>query len=90
MKTDIISSWEKNALEWIKVIQNQSIPSRKFTNVAMVETIKNLKGKKIADIGCGEGWLTREMTALGWQATGLDAISSLISEAKTKEKKLIM
>ncbi|MEZ4809098.1 MAG: methyltransferase domain-containing protein [Allomuricauda sp.] len=84
MKTDIIASWEKNASEWIKVIQNNSIPSRKFTNVAIMETVRGLCGKKMVDIGCGEGWLTREVGKMGWEATGLDAIESLILEAQNK------
>ena len=84
MKTDTITSWEKNASEWIKIIQNDSIPSRKFTNKAILDAVRELKGKKVVDIGCGEGWLTREMGKMGWEATGIDAIQSLISEARKK------
>ena len=84
MKTDTLTSWGKNASEWIKVIQNNSIPSRKYTNKAILDMVRELKGKKIVDIGCGEGWLTREMGKMGWEATGLDAIQSLISEARKK------
>jgi len=84
MKDEIKASWEKNASEWIKVIQNNSIPSRKFTNVAILDAVAELEGHKIVDIGCGEGWLTREMVDLGWEATGIDAIEPLILEARTK------
>lgn len=84
MSDKIIASWEKNASEWIKVIQNDAIPSRKFTNAAIVETIKGLSGKKALDVGCGEGWLTREMGNLGWDATGLDATEKLVLEARSK------
>ncbi|MDC6367564.1 MULTISPECIES: class I SAM-dependent methyltransferase [Flavobacteriaceae] len=84
MKMDTIASWKKNAAEWIKVIQNESIPSRKFTNTAILETLKDCKGTKAVDIGCGEGWLTREMGKMGWNATGVDAIESLIVEARKK------
>ncbi len=84
MKSDIIASWEKNAKEWVEVIQNQSIPSRKFTNGAILESIANLKVKKVADLGCGEGWLTREMTQMGLNATGFDAIERLLIEARKR------
>lgn len=84
MKSDIISSWEKNASEWIKVIQDNQIPSRKFTNKAILETVASLDCKKLADIGCGEGWLTREISKMGCQAVGFDAIEDLILEAKKK------
>lgn len=82
MTSDIISSWEKNAKEWVKVIQNQSIDSRRFTNQAVLDTIANLKVKKVADLGCGEGWLTREINQLGMEAVGFDAIESLLVEAR--------
>lgn len=85
MKTDIISSWEKNASEWIKVIQHNQIPSRKFTNKAILDTIASLDCKNFADIGCGEGWLTREISKLGVQTVGFDAIEGLIEEAKKKD-----
>lgn len=84
MSKEILDSWNKNAGEWIKVIQNDAIPSRKFTNKAILEMVSELDGKKMVDIGCGEGWLTREMGKLGWEATGLDAIESLVLEAQKK------
>lgn len=84
MNEEIITSWKKNAEEWIKVIQDNSIPSRKFTNKAILDVISELNGKKIVDIGCGEGWLTRAMESLGWTAIGLDATPSLIEEAKKR------
>lgn len=84
MSDEIRSSWNKNAEEWVKIIQNDGIPSRKFTNPAILEEIKELKGSTIADIGCGEGWLTREMEKLGWKATGLDATMDLIKEARKR------
>ncbi len=82
MGDDIIASWEKNAKEWINVIQNRRIPSRKFTNAAILRLLGSLKGEKIIDVGCGEGWLTREMGKMGWEAAGVDAIETLIVEAR--------
>jgi len=84
MSDEIKSSWNKNAEEWVKIIQNNGIPSRKFTNPAILEEIKELKGNTIVDIGCGEGWLTREMEKFGWKATGLDATEDLIKEARKR------
>lgn len=82
MSNEIKASWNKNAQEWIKTIQNNAIPSRKFTNPAILEAIKEVRGNTIVDIGCGEGWLTREMKSLGWTATGLDATEDLIIAAR--------
>lgn len=84
MKTDVISSWKKNASEWIKVMQENSIASRQFTNQAIVEEIDSTNCKKLVDVGCGEGWLARHMGSKGISVVGVDAIEDLILEAKNK------
>lgn len=84
MNTDIQKSWDKNADEWIKIMDANAIESRKFTNPAILQTLKELKGSTILDCGCGEGWLTREMTAMGKIAVGIDGTEKLIERAKTK------
>ncbi|WP_422860356.1 class I SAM-dependent methyltransferase [Flagellimonas sp. S174] len=82
MKTEIIDSWEKNAKEWSKIIQNHGIASRKFTNKAILNAIMNTKASKVGDFGCGEGWLTREMNKMGMVAYGFDAIQALLEDAE--------
>lgn len=85
MKSEIISSWKKNAKEWTETIQNHRIPSRKFTNKAILDAVTALNPKKVADFGCGEGWLTREMCKLGMNAVGFDAVEELLIEARKSE-----
>lgn len=84
MANEIIKSWEKNASEWVKVIDAQQIASRKFTNPAIVQIIKDKPSNKILDIGCGEGWLIRSITEMGKHAVGLDAIGQLLENARQK------
>ncbi|MEM8847595.1 MAG: methyltransferase domain-containing protein [Bacteroidota bacterium] len=84
MENKIIDSWKKNAKEWSKVIQNQQIASRKFTNKAILDAVLETKTFKVADFGCGEGWLTREMSELGMNTFGFDAIPALLEDAKQK------
>ena len=84
MDQKIIESWNKNSAEWVRVVDNDQIESRKFTNTAIENEVKKLSGGKIIDIGCGEGWLTRSMTAMGKNASGIDAIEQLLLSARTK------
>lgn len=83
---DIQNSWEENAHEWIKIIDKQAIPSRKYTNEAIVEVCRNLKPKNLLDVGCGEGWLTRSIGNFAKLVVGTDAIETLIENAKKKGK----
>ncbi|MEO0570929.1 MAG: methyltransferase domain-containing protein [Bacteroidota bacterium] len=84
MNNAILNSWEKNAKEWNAAIERQNIPSRKYTNKAILEAIMSFGLQKVADLGCGEGWLCREMTKNRIEAIGFDATTALIEMAKGK------
>jgi 2-polyprenyl-3-methyl-5-hydroxy-6-metoxy-1,4-benzoquinol methylase len=84
MKEHITASWEKNAAEWIRVIDNEEIASRKFTNKAILQILAETPSDKVLDVGCGEGWLTRSLSAMGKTAVGIDAIRALLENARSK------
>lgn len=80
---EILRSWEANAGNWINVIEENSIESRKLiTNKAIVDSVLSAKPSNVWDLGCGEGWLSAKLSANGIEVTGTDAISGLIEKAK--------
>ena len=79
----IVESWGKNARPWVAAIREEQIESRTLvTNRAIVEAVLRRSPRTVLDIGCGEGWLTRELTAHGLQVTGIDGVPALIAEAE--------
>jgi 2-polyprenyl-3-methyl-5-hydroxy-6-metoxy-1,4-benzoquinol methylase len=79
----IRDSWRKNASPWIKTIKDEQIESRRLvTNQAIIDTLCTLPQCRILDIGCGEGWLIRELSSRGYFVTGIDATAELIEKAK--------
>jgi 2-polyprenyl-3-methyl-5-hydroxy-6-metoxy-1,4-benzoquinol methylase len=81
----IIQSWKINAGNWIDIIESNGIESRKLaTNKAILKTICNAKPCTVLDVGCGEGWLAKELQDLGINVTGVDVIPELIEKAKQK------
>lgn len=81
--TKIVDSWRKNVSPWVKAIQCKEIESRRLvTDNAIIETVSSIPAKKALDIGCGEGWLVRELITLGISTTGIDAIEALVCKAK--------
>lgn len=82
MEKEVLKSWNENANEWIKILESKKIPSRAFTNKAILNLLTELPVSKILDCGCGEGWLTRSMTEIGKKSVGIDATLKLINNAK--------
>ncbi|MFN2439046.1 MAG: class I SAM-dependent methyltransferase [Chitinophagaceae bacterium] len=81
----IIESWNVNAEKWIATIENEEIESRKLvTNKAIVDSITEYKPARIFDVGCGEGWLTRELEKQGLSVFGIDGVESLVANAIEK------
>ncbi|PAX46601.1 class I SAM-dependent methyltransferase [Brunnivagina elsteri] len=81
----VIHSWNQNAQAWMATIENEEIESRKIvTNQAIIDAILSYSPSSILDVGCGEGWLTRELTLRGIEATGIDGVPALIESAKAK------
>ncbi len=79
----VIDSWNQNASAWITAIENEEIASRKLvTNKAIIDAIISYSPATILDIGCGEGWLTRELTIKGIEAWGVDGVNKLIEQAQ--------
>jgi 2-polyprenyl-3-methyl-5-hydroxy-6-metoxy-1,4-benzoquinol methylase len=79
----ILVSWQRNSAPWTTAIREAQVESRTLvTNAAVVEAVLSRRPRTVLDLGCGEGWLVRALAAHGIRATGVDAIPSLIEEAK--------
>lgn len=84
-KPNILTSWELNAQNWINDIDQEKISSRKLvTNQAIISTVQHYYPRKVLDLGCGEGWLTRALHRLGILTIGIDGTENLIANARTK------
>ena len=81
----ILYSWRKNISPWIRAIRGQEIESRLLvTNRVIVDTVTGASPKKVADIGCGEGWLVRELVRDGIDCLGIDAMQEFVDFARNE------
>lgn len=76
-------SWRVNADAWTRAVREQRIASRKAgTDAAIVEAVAGSGARRVADLGCGEGWLARALAARGCEVVGIDASPELIAAAR--------
>jgi 2-polyprenyl-3-methyl-5-hydroxy-6-metoxy-1,4-benzoquinol methylase len=79
----IVDSWGKNAPAWTTAVREGQIESRELvTNRAIVDAILSRSPHSVLDIGCGEGWLAREIAAKGIHVVGVDVVPGLIEQAQ--------
>lgn len=75
-------SWESNATAWTAAVREQRIPSRRAgTDAAIVAACAAVPGRRVLDVGCGEGWLVRAIARESRHVLGIDGSAGLIEQA---------
>jgi 2-polyprenyl-3-methyl-5-hydroxy-6-metoxy-1,4-benzoquinol methylase len=78
----ILAVWQSNAEPWTRAVRGQSIASRRLvTDAAIVQAVIERRPRSVIDLGCGEGWLVRRLTAEGIATLGVDAVPALVESA---------
>jgi 2-polyprenyl-3-methyl-5-hydroxy-6-metoxy-1,4-benzoquinol methylase len=78
----IIESWHQNAAPWTTAVRERQIESRNLvTNAAVIDAILDRTPRMVLDVGCGEGWLARELSAKGITVIGVDVVPELVQRA---------
>ena len=80
----IVDSWHANATPWTSAVREQRIESRKLvTDRAIVDAVMSRKPESVLDLGCGEGWLVRALSAQGVpRVIGVDVVPALVDQAR--------
>ena len=80
----IVDSWQRNTGPWTVAVREGRIDSRRLvTDQAIVDAVMRRAPRSVLDLGCGEGWLARQLSARGIAVVGADAMPELITAART-------
>jgi 2-polyprenyl-3-methyl-5-hydroxy-6-metoxy-1,4-benzoquinol methylase len=81
-KEQLQRSWIANAPAWRDAVREHKIDSRRVaTDAAIIDAVMSLAPETVLDLGCGEGWLARELSSRDVRVVGIDASRPLIDAA---------
>ncbi|MHA1137319.1 MAG: class I SAM-dependent methyltransferase [Candidatus Thorarchaeota archaeon] len=83
MADRIQKQWEDNAEAFANLIAGSGTPHHKnILNPCVEELLGDVKGKRLLDAGCGEGYLARYYTKKGADVVAIDLSPSLIEASE--------
>lgn len=86
IKEEVVRYWDKNAKIWTcQVRKRKDVYREYFNNPAFLRFLGKIKGKKVLDAGCGEGYNTRIFARMGAKVVGIDISKKLIDYATQAE-----
>ncbi len=80
LKDLLKSQWAESAQDWIQ--QDQSVRTGMLDSW-VYDALGEVSGKRVIDIGCGEGRFSRLLGELGADVTGVDITEALVQTARS-------
>jgi len=86
---DLKKEWNDAAESWVEFVRKGKDYYRdELNNPATFELIGDVKGKRVLDLACGEGYITRILATKGAKVTGVDFSEKLIELARREEERV--
>jgi len=88
MESDDKEQWNEAAESWVKFVRSgKNYYSEYLNGPALKRMIGDVEGKKLLDIGCGEGYCSRLFAKADAEVTGVDLSEALIKAAVEEEER---
>ena len=80
-------SWDEAADAWDHFVESGLDPLRsELHGPALLDACGDVQGRDVLDLGCGQGWFSRQLARRGARVTGLDWSARLIAHGRRREQ----
>jgi 2-polyprenyl-3-methyl-5-hydroxy-6-metoxy-1,4-benzoquinol methylase len=87
-EADVARYWDANADLWAREVRRgRDIARERLNNPAFLAFIGDLRGKRVLDAGCGEGYNSRILARGGARVSGIDLSERMIALATAEESR---
>ena len=81
---DVSDSWARAVPAWCDFVRGGHDFHRDLLHgPALLDACGDVRGHRALDLGCGEGWCSRELAARGALVTGIDVCEEMIEAARS-------
>jgi ubiquinone/menaquinone biosynthesis C-methylase UbiE len=89
VKRDELSrEWDKASESWADFVrEGKDYYREEMNNPVAFRIIRNVRGKRVLDLSCGEGYNTRILARRGAEVVGVDFSAKMIKLARQREKR---
>jgi SAM-dependent methyltransferase len=85
---DVARYWDENAAGWASEVRGgRDVARQLHNNPAFLALIGDLRGRRVLDAGCGEGYNARILARAGARVTGVDVAPRMIELAREEERR---
>jgi SAM-dependent methyltransferase len=83
-----LEAWDEAADAWAAAVRGGTDPRRAQTDRAIVDLVRQVPTGPVLDLGCGEGWLARELSGRRHEVTALDGSARMVALAEAAGGKI--
>lgn len=80
-----LTTWDTGANDYLAVASDNDEFKEFVDDPAFMDLLGDVTGKRILDIGCGDGTLVKKLRAKGATVTGIDGSPQMIASAEAKD-----
>ncbi len=80
--------WDNNAEQWHRSFGANDLNRCDLLDPIILQVLGDVKGKRILDAGCGDGYLSRKLARLGATITGVELSEKMLGFAIEEQKKV--